>query len=117
MQRPAGVPELTSLDAAAPISAPPVGAAPVAGWMALGGELVEAEPAAAGEGGVVGAEHHQAAGEPVAAQHALVLETADRARADKLVAAPLALVAGEAQAATRLARRLAADLTLVSRET
>ncbi len=85
--------------------------------MALGDELVEGELAAAGEGCVVGAEHHQTADEPVAAQHALVIEAADRARADELVAATLALVAGKAQAATRLVRRLAADLTLVSRET
>lgn len=117
LQRPAGIPELAAIDVAAPISSPPVCAAPIAGWVALGGELVDGELAAAGEGGVVGAEHHQAAGEPVAAQHALVIEAADRAWADELVAAPLALVAGEAQAATRLVSRLAADLALVSRET
>ncbi len=86
--------------------------------MALGGELVEAELAAAGDGGVVGAEHHQAVGELVPAQHALVFEAADRAGPSELVASTLALVAGEAQAAARLVRWLTAVLTAaVSRET
>jgi len=118
LQRPAGVPEPAALGVAAPIPSPPVGAAAITRRMALGAKLLEAELAAAGDGGVVGAEHHRAVGQLVAAQHAHVLEPADGAGPDELVAAPLALVACEAQAAARLGRWLAAELTAaVSRET
>ncbi len=122
LQRPAGIPVLASLEVASPVTSPSVDASAISRWVALGRELIEAELAAARDGRVVGAEHHLAVGQLMPAQHALVIEAADRTRADELVASTLALVAGEAQASARLVRWLAADrtgadLAAVSRET